>query len=319
MRGLCIAVAIAFAGCTSPNPAYHVVADNPSPDDSTASSGGFDADGAKPPTVAPTPDVAHPVRPPVQTPDAASLPLDAAVRAPDAASLPLDTAVQAPDIANPPIDAAVPPPPATGFCPNDPNLVGCFRFENDLVDESPARQVATGTDIAYAVGRNGQALSVSTATRLRIAETPTLDFKRFTMEVWLYARSLPAAGTRMGILDNQDQYGLFVYPGGSIRCGAGPNQLFAPAGAIRVGEWIAVACSVDETFVTVRVGGILAASGPGQIVPTGGTLGLTIGGNTPQAGLVQPDPFNGLIDNLRIWSRVRSTSELCSSIGGCRP
>ncbi len=38
-----------------------------------------------------------------------------------------------------------------------------------------------------------------------------------TLEMWVYPDAIPAAG-RAGLFDNDGQYGMFVYPGGTVHC-----------------------------------------------------------------------------------------------------
>lgn len=39
-----------------------------------------------------------------------------------------------------------------------------------------------------------------------------------TVEAWIKPSSIPASGSRMGVLDNQNQYGFFLYDAGNMRC-----------------------------------------------------------------------------------------------------
>jgi hypothetical protein len=271
------------AACTEPNPAYRPEPTGRVDDDARAAGA---TTGGTPPALDAGP----------------SLPRDAGVPEASAPPRPDGSAIVG----------------ASAFCPADKDLVGCFRFENAVVDESAARLGVKATAPLYAVGRDGLALDMSGSAIVAIAETPALDFKHFTIEVWVYARSLPTDPNRMGIVDNEGQYGLFLYPGGDVRCSAEVEQW--ARGAVRASQWTAIACVLDEQGMNTYVNGMLKGTTKSTLAPaTSGGSGLTIGTNNQGASSASPDRFDGLIDDLRLWSRARTAAELCPSTGGCRP
>ncbi len=40
---------------------------------------------------------------------------------------------------------------------------------------------------------------------------------------------------------------------------------------------------------------------------------------TPDGVIVDPDRYEGLVDNLRIWRAVRSAAQICANAPGYRP
>jgi hypothetical protein len=197
--------------------------------------------------------------------------------------------------------------------------VGCFRFDGTLKDESPAALAAAGRNVAFAPGLDGQALSVRADTRVQVPETRALDVAELTIELWVQPRALPAGLARMGLVDNQEQYGLFVYAGGAVRCSGGGDAVLAP-GAVAAGRWTSLACVIGAATLSLHVDGAPVASTPRTTpLPTVGTQGLAIGGNNPGVFDDSPDAFDGLIDNLRLWSRARPPRDLCPATRGCRP
>jgi hypothetical protein len=234
-----------------------------------------------------------------------------AARTADAARA-VDGAVD-PGDAQPP-DAAPPPPPdaAPPFCPPDPDLVGCYRFDGDGADQSPAGQDAQLSAVSWAGGVVGSAVVTDAASLIRVAEHPGLDAQALTLELWVRPAELPTGGARAGLIDNDGQYGLFVYAGGEVRCSCA-GQLTSYL-AIEALVWSHVACTYDPMVgMALYVGGVLRASAPATGLPnTAGTGGLAIAGNSPSG-----DPLTGAVDELRVWRRARSAAEVCAAAGSC--
>jgi hypothetical protein len=215
------------------------------------------------------------------------------------------------DDAPPPIDGEIdgsPPPP---FCdPADATLRLCLPFEGDAIDGSGGALTVTTTSISFAAGQVGQAVVVDTASRLDIAETPALDFGHMTIEAWINV-TLPGSA-RSGVVDNNGQYGFFIYPNGDLRC--------TPAGTVTVpaavanGTWTHVACTYDGTTEIVYVNGTPAGMivSPGSISTTG-TQGTSIGGDNPPG----PDRLVGMIDQFRMYSEARTPVQICQAAGTC--
>jgi hypothetical protein len=207
-------------------------------------------------------------------------------------------------------DVPLPPP----FCDQqDPDLVACYRFENDVADGSGYWNDGTATDVTYGPGVTGFAVRTTTSSDIVVPERASLDVTgAITMELWVRAASFPTGTARAGLLDNDAQYSLFLYPGGEVRCGTGGPWLVSPA-ALVLHEWAHLGCVFDGAEVRLYLNGALIAS-QAQTEPlsTIGTTGLRIGHNNPS-----DDPFDGALDGLRIWRVARSASELCTLPGAC--
>lgn len=243
-----------------------------------------------------------PQLPPSGAPDAATPVPDAAV----ALDAPFTTAPDAGEADAAPVDAE---PPAAAFCnPGDPALVGCFAFENDTADASSAGLVVTAVGVSFDQGMRGLALVTTDQSSVSIAETPDLDVSAVTVEMWVRPGQIPASG-RVGIFDNDGQYGMFVEPGGTVRCSDG-SRAVTVSGAVAVDVWAHVACTHDGQTITVYIDGQSRAVGSGNPLSTGGGNGCRIASNSPSG-----DPFTGRIDELRIWSRVRTPGEICAAAG----
>jgi hypothetical protein len=212
-------------------------------------------------------------------------------------------------------------PPAGGAlaCEADRDLAACFRFEGSPRDESSTNlAIATARSLLYEAGIDGLALSVGPGSRLQVGNTTALDATRLTIEVWLKPRTLPTGTARAGIIDYERQYSLWVLPGGSVMCSVrGPGDLMATLD-LKPGVWTSVACALDATTLTVLHDGAPKASRPVTTVETpSGSGGMAIGSNVVSADRPNVDSFDGLIDNLRIWRRARTQSEICAAAPNC--
>ena len=227
-----------------------------------------------------------------------------------------DTSAQVDGAAN---DAFAPPcngpAPAPELCdPNDPALRACYTFDHDLLaasddiqDGSQYANHGTSSDVAHETGVVGLAVSFTgqEGSHISVDDSASLNITgELSIEAWIYARSLPAAG-RVGILDNNNQYGLFIFDTGEFRCGVGSEHLYA--GAAATGTWTHIACVLDDSGTWLYQDGALAgyrvSSGTISTTPADPMI---LGANSPSG-----DNFDGLIDSLRIWQASRSEDEIC--------
>ncbi len=242
----------------------------PSPDGGSTGSSVADAGGGAP---GPTPP---PPSPPAQTPPPATSP---------------------PPSSPPPAPTPPSAGPGASGCPDDPDLVLCLGFEGRAVDESPAHLPIEGTPLGFEPGPSGQAARLGPGGHLTIAETPVLDSQTITVQ----ASVRPAAlGRTMTVVENPGQYSLVIMASGSVMCGAGSNgQLLQPR-AVLAGIWTQLRCVFEDGRVTLWVDGQLMAATFVGPLNTSRTAGLHIGWDDDP-----PRPYEGLIDDLRIWRTGR--------------
>ena len=195
----------------------------------------------------------------------------------------------------------------TASCPTDePSLRLCLRFEGSLVDESAPAATVTGNNVTFAPGIDQQAARLGTSSVLRAASGwGTLDTV-FTLEAWIRPDRLPTGGERMGILDEDAHFGMFLLPGGEVRCSSSGGEAVASA-AVAVGRWTAIACTASANNLVLWIDGVAQdqAQMDGNSNGTPTTLG--IGGNLPSG-----DPLEGLIDNVRVWSTARTAQQIAA-------
>jgi hypothetical protein len=196
--------------------------------------------------------------------------------------------------------------PATGFC-DEPALALCYEFEGNALDGTAAHNDATVTSVGYASGISGQSISLDASS---VVEPPAgaVAVAELTIELWIYPTALPQVGGRMGLLDNDGRYGLFLYQDGEVRCtGAGG---YSSGWGITDNVWTHIACTIGGVEARLYVDGVLAQTS------VAGTLDSTpsvvrIGSNSPSG-----DPFLGQLDQLRLFSVVRTDAEICAAANG---
>jgi hypothetical protein len=227
--------------------------------------------------------------------------------APDAAAAMDAAAPDGPPVTGPDASARDGGAPAAAFCDAaDPELVGCFRFEDTTDDASGSDLDVDATAVGFDEGMSGRAAVFTAASVLRLPETSDLDLAAFTIEMWVRPDALPADPARAGLFDNDGQYGVFLFGPATVRCLASGEV--EAVGVVAVGTWTHVACVHDGLNVTLYIDGSVRATAPA------GPLGLlfngsNIGGNSPDGN----DHFLGRIDELRIWSRARTADEVCEA------
>jgi concanavalin A-like lectin/glucanase superfamily protein len=210
-----------------------------------------------------------------------------------------------------PPDASPADTSAAPFCdPADSTLVGCWEFENTVADASAAANKTTATgNVMFVAGMVGVAAKLGPAEHIAVADTAALTPVHVTIEAWIRPMSL---GTqRMGIFDDENQYGFFVQPDGSLTCTVN-TSFSSPTGAIVANQWTHVACTYDGAIAHIYVNGLSVAmqNATGDL-GMGSTDGAAIAGNSPSGNTLV-----GLIDQLRVFSVARTQPQICAAAGG---
>jgi arabinan endo-1,5-alpha-L-arabinosidase len=225
------------------------------------------------------------------------------------------------------IDAAVPGQDATvmtdaaaaQFCsPDDSDLIACYEFENTTDDHSSNQLNATMTRVSYPNGKFGKGLHVDDNSAGDTADKSALDVAALTIEAWINPSQLPGDGDKGYVVDVNNQYALYVDQHGDLFCTliGGPSLSTMSTGVkISTNQWTHVACTFDGIVQSVLyVAGAVANTKPGGgTLGTGGTTGLSIGGNNPSSS--GNGRFNGMIDQLRLMKVARTTPQICADSG----
>jgi hypothetical protein len=199
-------------------------------------------------------------------------------------------------------------------CTNDLSIVACFDFEGAVVDLAPSPSSVTASNVAFAPnGIAGQALAVDEASRVTIADSVMLDISEVTVEAWVRLSEPPPAFGRVGVLDVNGQYGMFIRYGGVLSCTTGPTF---DAGTVPLDQWTHVACTAANGIATGYINGLATAQASySGGLPTAPIDGGEIAGDSPGAA----DRLVGKMDLVRIYRVARSDAEICIDAGepGC--
>jgi uncharacterized protein (TIGR03437 family) len=211
-----------------------------------------------------------------------------------------------------------------------PGLVSWYRGENSAADHQNTHNGAGVGELGFAAGRVGQALNFNGSSELVIPHAPALNFQQFTFEGWVFPTVLD--GSVELILNKEDDpFTTYHYEWG-IAGTAGnvpvgtllfalngihglPNEFngFVNGGGIVPrNTWTHVALSFDGTTIKSYLNGRVARtlSGlSGNLITSTGPLKL----GSRSATLINQlpaDRFNGLLDELSLYSRALSEQEL---------
>lgn len=202
-----------------------------------------------------------------------------------------------------------------GCDPKNPDLVLCLRFENDLRDESSAMLAMSG-QAAYAPGFDGVALDGAASADLRSSGAAGLVLPRFTLEAWVRPNALPSAEPQ-GLVSLESVATLSMTSEGSLVCQVEDAQQTGvesklASHTVRPLTWRAVACVYNGQELAIYVDGFVVGSRSVQgFRPTAQSSHAQVG------GVASTGRFDGLLDNVRIWSRRLTPSELCASAPSC--
>lgn len=214
------------------------------------------------------------------------------------------------------------PPPTARHCSADPELRLCLDFDDQTTignDGSLFDNPATCTAITRMPrSKNGvteQAGLLTASSRMTVAETTELDIAtNLTFTMWAQPKGYPSATSSYWMLDNNTQYFAQYLPNGKFRCGIGTTTVDASLG-VQEGRWYHVACTFDQSKYSLRVyvnGHLAGCRTVAAAVPTGGMEGISIGSNL-DAGSTFSQPFVGGLDNIQVFNRTLTSSEVCDT------
>jgi hypothetical protein len=221
----------------------------------------------------------------------------------------------------PPADVAPSPDLRVPFC-GEANLVACYEFEDGAGATVARDGTANRNDLTLTVdtesptGHTGGALLGAAGGLAHIPHNATFDVAELTIEAWINPSSLPATpGSRAGVLDEDGQYGLFIYQPGTLTCFVGGGALSSAQNTITTGAWQHVACTYDLTTIRLYYNGVEIANTPNtNPIFTNQPNGMCVSSNSPNN-----DNFLGLVDEVRLFGAARSPGDLCRDAGaqGC--
>jgi len=211
--------------------------------------------------------------------------------------------------------------PGTSCFARPSGLVGWWRAEGNANDAVGTNNGTTPFGIAYAAGEAGQAFDFNgTSRRVSVADSPAFRLTNsLAVEGWIYARQSNSGvifirGDNRAGLDpiTLNMLQLPGYVGFQIVNAANESVLLqAP---VQINEWQHIAATLDGANGDMRfyVNGVVRAQTNTTVRPLGNldpnqqpAIGI---GN--HGGTVQQFPFNGLIDEISLYSRALSSDEV---------
>lgn len=191
----------------------------------------------------------------------------------------------------------------------DTSIVGCWEFENSLADSGPHHFdiMASSSQPTYVAGHTSGEAIVTNMIDLNVADSAALDVNAVTIAAWVYVTTMPAMNMHAAILDNNNEYALYIESNGSIRCYAGASTANM-SNVIKVNEWMHVACTGEGSVLRAYVNGAQVATGILAGIPTSSTTGLTLGSDNPSGN---GSRLNGWLDDVRLYNRALAASEVC--------
>jgi hypothetical protein len=219
--------------------------------------------------------------------------------------------------------------PATSWDPNnDPNLEAWYKFDNNLNDSTTHHYNGDpcGTNPGYVAGKAGQALSLDGIDDRSVVTRMVQD--DFTLMAWIKTDTPSAqAGTRAyqgsgliwsDVAGNDQPDFILAVLGTKLAVATGPTvQDTTSSGDVVTGQWVHVAVVRTrssgriELFINGLLDTTVIHSNTGSL---NGNPKITIGANT-----IDNRYYTGLIDDVRIYSRALSPSEIALLAGKTTP
>ena len=201
-------------------------------------------------------------------------------------------------------------------------LVAEWHFDGSAQDTSGSGNNGTINGATFVQGISGQALSFNGVDDMVVVpHSPTLSLEKYTMEAWIKRYQDGAENT---ILTKRyepswmDNYGLYISPNGTVSASSYSPDIWTWFGVgsvrnISAGNWYHIAATYDRTALKIYINGVLDNSVNTQYTPYQNNQQLVIGrGCVGDPCMFKPSnpSFNGIIDEVRIYNRALSASEI---------
>jgi arylsulfatase A-like enzyme len=233
-------------------------------------------------------------------------------------------------ISNPGIDGDLTFFRLTALDPSAKALIHHWKLDGDASDSVGSADGTEQGGATYAAGQFGQAVSLDGLDDFIATATPgdaVMPSTNYTLMAWVFwdgangSRGYIAGGQNSGTdgeaftmgkaADGTDRI-LFLnlLPTG----GQGNSIAESPANSIATGTWHHVAYTVDSTSgTTLYLDGSPVGTNPTRTTHTAANTAFNIG-NNPQTGT--PNPFDGLIDDVAVFSGVLDPSRINNAKNG---
>ncbi|MGE0548387.1 MAG: LamG domain-containing protein [Kofleriaceae bacterium] len=205
--------------------------------------------------------------------------------------------------------------------PADPSIRLCLDFEDSfttIVRDGSGLQHDASAEAVTTMPRTGElAARVDTASRLRVPESVDLIASKITFGMWIHPDLPIPDDAERGLLAYGARYRLTVEADNQITCRIGDDEADTKAEIPinLLGTWTHVACTFDGNELRAYVAGSVAGCRRMSRFAGATTGGLAIGARLGDNGQLA-DQFVGGIDDVHIYARSLSPSEICSAAGG---
>ena len=199
---------------------------------------------------------------------------------------------------------------------NDSSLVAYWNVDNDLggivADVSGNSNNGVVKGAKWVDGKYGKALSFAANDSVTVAAASSLNISDYvTLAAWIFPKSVGQNGAGRIVTKNDPfDYGLSMDTDGSV-CFVTNARFYAKSGPITLNHWHYVAATFNKDLnsnqVKVYVDGVLKAESSVQSITAKNTE-VYIGNRYDNVVA-----FDGLIDDVYIYSRVLSDREIALS------
>jgi hypothetical protein len=202
-----------------------------------------------------------------------------------------------------PIDAPAVAPVVCKY--DDDALRLCVEFADgnysDATDGARYHMNPVTQDVLQGLRGTQNAAITGVTSKLEVPEHPMLDIAAaITFEAFMAVPTV-AGYHSSKLLDNDSQYELKLESDGKVTCRVG-GIVATTDNAIGKDTWRHVACVYDGSSLVVFVSGSTSKSQSGSgLIPITGSNGTKL-----------VNEFTGLIDDLRVYARALTASEICT-------
>jgi len=200
-------------------------------------------------------------------------------------------------------------------------LVAWWSAEGNAADFTGEHSGTFPYGSAFAAGEVGQSFDFDGSfRRVSIADSPAFQLTNaMTLEAWVYPRAYGGFITFRG--DNRaglDNWTVDTYDSGFVKFSLvdPANNAASVRAALALNQWQHIAATWDRTSgdLKIYVNGVLGGQTNSTLIP----IGILDPGSEPAIGIgnhggtFHQFPFNGLIDELGIYSRALASNEIAN-------
>ena len=202
-----------------------------------------------------------------------------------------------------------------------PNLVAYWRADGDATDSSGSNNGTLEGAAHFSAGISGQAFDLDgVGAYVSVANTPSMDFGSgdFSISLWVNFRTLAGETTliqkAIGTYPADQTYSVEAFPD-SVRfiihdTTGRQNDYYAPK-VLSIGRFHHVAATRTGGKVAVYVDGdLIGSQDSAAVIDTGQGGTATLGRLAPEAGAAFDRFLNGLLDEVRLYSRTLTADEV---------